>query len=113
MDEMTDVLKEELFRQAHEAETDLGLMGSALARYCELQGWSREELADWLGISTLSLAALYCEPRPVPVLTTGPQGGRGVFTPEGGVLGLANEYEARSHILIDAFNVGRQPGGRA
>jgi len=112
MDEMADVLEEELFRRAHEAETDLGLMGSALTRYCELQGWSREELADWLGISTRSLAALYCEPRPIPILTTGLQGGRGVFTPSGGVMALADEYEARSHILLDAFNVGRQVGGR-
>jgi len=53
-----------LLRQtALAAEQNPALIGSALAAYRESRGWSREQLAEWLGLSADGLAGLALEVR--------------------------------------------------
>jgi hypothetical protein len=98
---------EELFEQARAAESDAGRMGSALTHFRPDPGWTRADLAGWLGIGEAALAALCCEPRPVPAVTAGPEGARGVFTAEGGIFILADRYGADGGRLLRAFREGR------
>ena len=56
-----------LLRQAAiAAEARPGTIGHALARYREDRGWTRADLADWLGVTTTTLAAMALEPVPRP-----------------------------------------------
>ena len=50
------------------AEQDPTTIGHALARYRDARGWSRDELAAWLGVDPNRLAALAIQPRPDPAL---------------------------------------------
>ena len=54
---------------ALDAESRSGTIGHALARYREARGWSRDELAAWLGVTVDGLAAISVELVPPPVLT--------------------------------------------
>jgi hypothetical protein len=77
-------------------------MGSALAAYARANGWSRDELAVKLGMSTGNLAALYCERR--PVATTTPGGG--VFFEDGLVRLLAGRFDGNNDRVVEAFKEG-------
>jgi hypothetical protein len=100
-------MKHELHAQADLAESEVGTVGSALARFCESRGWTRAALAEWLYVDQNNLAALYCEPRPVPIITGGNGSARGVFTIDGGLLHLATQYDVgNNESLIEAYRVG-------
>jgi hypothetical protein len=101
-----DILADKLAARAEAAESDPALMGSALAAYARSQGWDRGMLAARLALSPASLAALYCEARPVPTLTAGPGGGRGVFTPESDLMARVADLDANGPALVEAFKEG-------
>ena len=59
---------ERLLRQtALAAESNPALVESALAAYRDRQGWTRDQLATWLGLTSASLALLALEPRDAEV----------------------------------------------
>jgi hypothetical protein len=106
-DDFGDVMTDALRAQADAAESDNGLIGSALARFCASRGWTRAQLAEWLYVNEISLAALYCEPRPVPTITGGNGFARGVFTEVGSLLALAAQYEVgNNESLLEAYRIG-------
>ena len=65
--------RRQLRQAALDAESRPGTIGHALARSREARGWSRDELAAWLGTSLDGLAGLALEPRSRPgyPMTTG------------------------------------------
>ena len=80
---------------------DAGAIGHALARFREARGWSRDELAGWLGVTADGLAAIALEPLPVYEITGG-----GVLYPAATVFVLADHYDAANDRLLEAIEIG-------
>ena len=99
--------RDEPLERPRAAESDTGSMGSALTLFRPVPDWTRADLAQWLGVGEAAPAALCCEPRPVPTITAGHDGVRGVFTAEGGILVLADRYGADGERLLRAYREGR------
>jgi hypothetical protein len=98
---------DELVEQANAAEPNGGLMGSALAAFCASKGWTRADLAAWIETSEANIAALYCEPRPVPTITRGNVGAMGLVPITGHLIAMADTFGADPENLIEAFEEGR------
>jgi hypothetical protein len=106
-DDFGDVMTDVLLAQADTAESDNGLIGSALARFCQSCGWTRAQLAEWLYVDENSLAVLYCEPRPVPTITRGDVGATGLISIAGQIGALGAKYEVgNNESLLDAYRAG-------
>ena len=89
----------ELHRAALDAEARSTTIGHALARSREARGWSRDELADWLGVTPPGLAAIALEPMPTHEITRR----SGVLYPAATVFVLADRYGAYNDRLLEAI----------
>ena len=55
-------VREEIATHAQPTKSRPGTIGHALPRYREAGDWTRDELAEWLGVSLDGLAAIMVEP---------------------------------------------------
>ena len=79
------------------AEQDPEKIGHALAAYRKRQGWTHEDLANFLGLTRSELVALSAECRPRV------QSEQGIWSPGSGIYALAEAHGADSHRLFEAI----------
>ena len=94
-------------RAALEAEQDPATIGHALARCRESRDWSREQLAEWLGLTPTGLAAIAVEKLPREAIVTR-DGVRNAYAPaiaRRWIGALARPYGADARRLAEALEV--------
>jgi hypothetical protein len=86
-------------RAVDDAEQDDDLTGCVLVSFRMQHGWSRDQLADWLGISPDDYARLAIERRPLAVTST-------LVYDRATITALAERVGAHPERLYEAFDRG-------